>query len=374
MVRDHHAKCSHGKRRDRCAACGGSALCYHGKRKERCVLCRPPAVHAITSKPARGRLPPHAVWLSGLGYMSTPELVEASALRKRTSFSIAVVLPAHHPTLPMAIALPLRPTVQRERCASCLHLDALAVHELPPGVTSCISAAELTSAFRCGSCNTRLLPCSPASAAAMVLAESGGLGENYDQARIPPRPHEAAVWTLGAHMALGALLQRYQRQPYASLVRTAQQIGDRAPRLVTISCAVCGVRWNADFLLGVVARLQASAANGDKTAAAYLSDRALHELCTILRAQLEAMLTAWSESGGGQRTIEMPTWSSCCNCTGARSSGVVEHGAARVPERPEGAPAEDSRSQSQQTRRRCGRRALQRRERHDCTRLRRCGQ
>ena len=136
MVRDHHAKCSHGKRRDRCAACGGSALCYHGKRKERCVLCRPPAVHAITSKPARGRLPPHAVWLSGLGYMSTPELVEASALRKRTSFSIAVVLPAHHPTLPMAIALPLRPTVQRERCASCLHLDALAVHELPPGVTS----------------------------------------------------------------------------------------------------------------------------------------------------------------------------------------------------------------------------------------------
>ena len=39
MIDVVYKKCEHGKRREYCRGCGGTAYCEHGKRKERCVLC-----------------------------------------------------------------------------------------------------------------------------------------------------------------------------------------------------------------------------------------------------------------------------------------------------------------------------------------------
>jgi hypothetical protein len=34
-----HMRCVHGKRKSRCADCGGGSFCVHGKRKSRCADC-----------------------------------------------------------------------------------------------------------------------------------------------------------------------------------------------------------------------------------------------------------------------------------------------------------------------------------------------
>ena len=329
--------CEHGKRRYGCAACGGKGVCVHGKRRDSCALCRGPRPASrpkqATSAPAlasssRGRVTPPSIkqrpggppplgflFDPSLGYIASPQTFAAPRLIDGLTVATDVRLVAKlDPTVRVIPAWPMRSRLPS--CSGCSSSGAIRLQELPAGKAGCITAAELSSCPTCPRCQSTLVPNTLADVAAITLDTTSSFGELYDYDRMAPRPHEHAAWSLAEYAELGRLLETYQRQPYASLVRVAQQLPDKQPRVIKTRCRDCGTEFNTDYLVGHIVRL-ARAAPTDPTLAGYLENAPC--LSEVRNKHLPWLLAELRQcnSHGRRGTIGPIDWT-CSNCAGDR--------------------------------------------------------